>query len=117
MSRISKLAIPAALLLGALGGWLAGSGQLSALLPTGGRSVRAAAPPAAEAEGCCDGGRQQLVAYQEKSGKKPNVVFIMGDDVGWFNIGAYHRGMMSGKTPNLDRLASQGMLLTDYYAE
>ena len=41
----------------------------------------------------------------------------MGDDVGWFNIGAYHRGMMAGKTPNLDRLAAQGMLFTDYYAE
>ncbi len=51
------------------------------------------------------------------SGKKPNIVVIMGDDVGWFNIGAYHRGMMSGKTPNLDKLASQGMLFTDYYAE
>src|SRR5262245_28946115 len=49
--------------------------------------------------------------------QRPNIVFIMGDDVGWFNIGAYHRGMMSGKTPNLDRLASQGMLFTDYYAE
>ena len=41
----------------------------------------------------------------------------MGDDVGWFNIGAYHRGIMSGKTPNLDKLAAQGMLFTDYYAE
>jgi arylsulfatase len=51
------------------------------------------------------------------SGKKPNIIFIMGDDVGWFNIGAYHRGIMSGKTPNLDRLAAQGMLFTDYYAE
>src|SRR5258705_12556784 len=49
--------------------------------------------------------------------KKPNIVFIMGDDIGWFNIGAYHRGIMSGKTPNLDKLASQGMLFTDYYAE
>ena len=36
--------------------------------------------------------------------RKPNILFIVGDDVGWFNIGAYH-GMMSGKTPNLDRLA------------
>ncbi len=51
------------------------------------------------------------------SGKKPNIVFIMGDDIGWFNIGAYHRGMMAGKTPNLDKLAAQGMLFTDYYAE
>jgi arylsulfatase len=36
---------------------------------------------------------------------KPNILVIMGDDVGWFNIGAYHRGIMSGKTPNLDKLA------------
>ena len=50
-------------------------------------------------------------------GKKPNILVIMGDDVGWFNIGAYHRGIMSGKTPNLDKLASEGMLFTDYYAE
>ena len=49
--------------------------------------------------------------------QKPNVIFIMGDDVGWFNIGAYHRGIMSGKTPNLDKLAAQGMMFTDYYAE
>ena len=49
--------------------------------------------------------------------RKPNILMIMGDDVGWFNIGAYHRGIMSGKTPNLDKLASQGMMFTDYYAE
>src|SRR5215813_9885615 len=49
--------------------------------------------------------------------KKPNIIFIMGDDIGWFQIGAYHRGIMSGKTPNLDKLASQGMMFTDYYAE
>jgi arylsulfatase A-like enzyme len=49
--------------------------------------------------------------------KKPNIIVIMGDDVGWFNVGAYHRGIMSGKTPNLDKLASQGMMFTDYYAE
>ena len=41
----------------------------------------------------------------------------MGDDVGWFNVGAYHQGIMSGKTPSLDKLASQGMRFTDYYAE
>lgn len=58
----------------------------------------------------------QLNAADETP-KKPNILVIMGDDVGWFNIGAYHRGMMSGKTPNLDKLASEGMLFTDYYAE
>ena len=49
--------------------------------------------------------------------KKPNILVIMGDDVGWFNIGAYNQGIMSGKTPNLDKLAKEGMRFTDYYAE
>jgi len=49
--------------------------------------------------------------------KKPNIVVIMGDDIGMWNIGAYHRGMMAGKTPNLDKIAKEGMLFTDYYAE
>jgi arylsulfatase A-like enzyme len=52
-----------------------------------------------------------------KKEKKPNILVIMTDDVGWFNIGAYHRGIMSGKTPNIDKLANEGMLFTDYYAE
>jgi arylsulfatase len=56
-------------------------------------------------------------AQPAPSGRRPNILVIMGDDVGWFNIGAYHRGIMSGKTPNLDKLASDGMLFTDYYAE
>jgi arylsulfatase len=49
--------------------------------------------------------------------KKPNIVVIMGDDIGWFNIGAYNMGMMAGKTPNLDKLAKEGMKFTDYYGE
>lgn len=49
--------------------------------------------------------------------EKPNILVIMGDDIGWFNIGAYHQGIMSGKTPHLDKLASEGMRFTDYYAE
>src|SRR5262249_8432674 len=48
---------------------------------------------------------------------RPNIVFIMGDDIGWFNIGVSPRGMMAGGPPNLDRLAAQGMMFTDYYAE
>jgi arylsulfatase A-like enzyme len=51
------------------------------------------------------------------SGKKPNIVVIMGDDIGIWNIGAYHRGLMAGKTPHLDKLAKQGMIFTDYYCE
>ena len=41
----------------------------------------------------------------------------MGDDIGIWNLGAYHRGMMAGRTPNLDKIAAEGMLFTDYYAE
>src|SRR5688500_622755 len=48
---------------------------------------------------------------------RPNIVVIMGDDIGIWNIGAYHRGMMAGRTPNLDKLAAEGMRFTDYYAE
>jgi len=47
--------------------------------------------------------------------QKPNIIVIMGDDIGMWNIGAYHRGMMAGRTPNLDKLAAEGMLFTDYY--
>jgi arylsulfatase A-like enzyme len=54
------------------------------------------------------------VAQQQQ---KPNIIFVKGDDIGWFNIGAYHRGMMAGRTPNLDQLAFEGMMFTDYYAE
>src|SRR5579871_2639244 len=56
-------------------------------------------------------------AQPAPAGAKPNILVIMGDDIGWFNIGAYHHGIMSGKTPNLDKLAAEGMIFTDYYAE
>ncbi|RWK61493.1 MAG: arylsulfatase [Mesorhizobium sp.] len=47
----------------------------------------------------------------------PNILVIMGDDVGTWNLSAYHRGMMGGSTPNLDRIAKEGALFTDYYAQ
>src|SRR3954454_9300044 len=49
--------------------------------------------------------------------QQPNIVVIMGDDIGIWNIGAYHQGMMAGRTPNLDKIAAEGMLFTDYYSE
>ena len=54
---------------------------------------------------------------QPKAAIQPNIIVIMGDDIGITNIGAYGLHMMAGKTPNLDALAKQGMLFTDYYAE
>jgi arylsulfatase A-like enzyme len=49
--------------------------------------------------------------------KKPNIVMIMADDVGTWNLSAYHRGMMGGSTPNIDRIAKEGALFTDYYGQ
>jgi arylsulfatase A-like enzyme len=49
--------------------------------------------------------------------KKPNIVVIWGDDIGWFNISAYNHGMMGYKTPNIDRIAKEGALFTDWYGE
>jgi arylsulfatase A-like enzyme len=59
-----------------------------------------------------------LTASPEASAQqKPNILVIMGDDIGISNIGVYSHGMMAGKTPNLDKLAKEGVLFTDYYAE
>ena len=58
-----------------------------------------------------------VVNSAEAQSQQPNIIFIMGDDIGWSNIGAYNQGIMAGRTPNLDRLASEGMRFTDYYAE
>ncbi|MEL0166746.1 MAG: arylsulfatase [Pseudomonadaceae bacterium] len=48
---------------------------------------------------------------------KPNILIIWGDDVGMWNISAYHRGMMGGTTPNIDRIANDGMIFMDHYAQ
>src|SRR5439155_14509636 len=56
-------------------------------------------------------------ATAQTAAKKPNIVMIMADDVGIWNIHAYHRGMMGGSTPNVDRIAKEGALFTDYYAQ
>jgi arylsulfatase len=47
----------------------------------------------------------------------PNILLILADDIGWFDVGAYHRGIMGGRTPNIDRLAAEGALLTDHYGQ
>jgi arylsulfatase len=54
---------------------------------------------------------------KQKQPAQPNIVVIMGDDIGMWNIGAYHHGLMAGTTPNIDKLAAEGAIFTDYYAE
>jgi arylsulfatase len=83
------------------------------------RSVLLSGTALAAASAITSGTPQVAQAQQPPASgsKQPNILVIMGDDVGWFNIGAYHQGIMSGKTPNLDKLAADGMRFTDYYAE
>jgi len=92
-----------------LSGSLFAALALTAVGPT--TTAQAQQRPVAQAQ------QQPAVPAPTPAGRRPNILVIMGDDVGWFNIGAYHRGIMSGKTPNLDKLASEGMMFTDYYAE
>jgi arylsulfatase A-like enzyme len=81
------------------------------MLMRGGAAVAAAsiAPSIAAAA--------QGVSPPASSGKTPNILFIMGDDVGIWNISAYHRGMMGGSTPNIDRIAKEGLLFVDHYGQ
>jgi arylsulfatase A-like enzyme len=51
------------------------------------------------------------------SGRKPNILMIMSDDIGWFNVSAYNMGIMGYRTPNIDRIGREGAIFTDYYAE
>ena len=48
---------------------------------------------------------------------KPNILIIWGDDIGQFNVSAYNHGMMGYKTPNIDRIANEGILFTDAYGD
>ena len=49
--------------------------------------------------------------------KQPNILFIMADDIGWFNVSAYNLGIMGYRTPNIDRIAKEGALFTDFYGQ
>ena len=82
-----------------------------------GASVRKAALGAVAISSFMLAGGSTTAYAQATTAKQPNIVVIMGDDIGMWNIGAYHRGMMAGRTPNLDKMAKEGMLFTDYYAE
>src|SRR6266852_6242399 len=132
----TRLQMIVVLAIGGLFGYAAASGKLEVF-----RKANAEPPqlplanketgtPGAAVSPCCPEGssKGQLVALADPkvtgalakaqaNGKKPNILFIMGDDIGMWNLGAYHRGLMAGRTPNLDKLAKEGMLFTDYYAE
>jgi arylsulfatase len=123
-----KTAVAACLALSAIGGIIAccsqlaksgsGDNRTSSNFPAANQAASpAASTPLPSVNEIAKAGAPSLASAPAAGGKKPNIVVIMGDDVGIWNIGAYSRGMMAGKTPHLDKLAKEGMLFTDYYAE
>src|SRR5438034_11172328 len=58
-----------------------------------------------------------VAAVAQPQQQKPNILVIMGDDIGYWNISAYNRGVMGYRTPNIDRIAGEGALFTDYYGQ
>src|SRR5215472_9788718 len=63
--------------------------------------------------------QRAFAAAQESAGgssTKPNILFIMGDDIGWMQPSIYHRGLMVGESPNIDRIGREGAVFVDYVA-
>jgi arylsulfatase len=118
---------------GALLGYAAASGQLASLWQTNAAAQPSESGPAGGAgPNCCsegadrdlllawaDGGaaRQEGGGQPAGGGKKPNILMIMGDDIGWFNPSCYHSGIMGYQTPNIDRIAKEGARFTDWYGQ
>ncbi len=82
-----------------------------------GTTVAAAAAATAMTTRVQDAAAQAAARVEASTGKKPNIVIIWGDDVGLTDISAYSFGMMGFRTPNIDRVAREGVMFTDYYAE
>jgi arylsulfatase len=57
------------------------------------------------------------IGAQAADAKKPNILILWGDDIGWWNISAYNHGQMGYKTPNIDRIEKEGVAFTDYFAQ
>ena len=65
-------------------------------------------------------GRSRLAQAQQRdarTSRQPNILVIFGDDIGYWNVSAYNRGMMGYRTPNIDRIAKEGAIFTDHYAQ
>src|SRR5215813_5719120 len=71
---------------------------------------------AASAVGSAASIKTARAQQQQPAGRRPNILVIFGDDIGMWNVGAYCNGMM-GRTPNIDRIAKDGILFTDHYGQ
>src|SRR5215471_4229302 len=103
--------------------WIgAGTVALSAALSTAVVSMQAGwalhaaprvAPPTGPAVVRNVAAARAAAAQATAAGRKPNILVIFGDDIGWFNVSAYNRGEMGYRTPNIDRIAREGGIFTD----
>ncbi len=137
MLQNSRMSMIAVIGLGTALGWLAASGRFDTKLnaeqsktPLDSSDSTIGTTPACRSQGLCREAlmvktdlpaiaahNQNVFAKAQNSGKKPNICIIWGDDIGQSNISAYSHGVMGYKTPNIDRVAKDGMMFTDYYAE
>src|SRR5262245_34453754 len=123
-SHLASVALVAA---GAVLGWATASGRLTYAKLAAGHAetpAKATTTTRTPARPCCDAAgteaaRFPVAAYGpevaanlQKEGKKPNVLVIWGDDIGTWNISHNNRGMMGYKTPNIDRIAKEGVSFT-----
>jgi arylsulfatase len=120
------------LAVGGLLGYAAASTRFDGLRKANAEPTRPATADKADDHACCSNGavRGELVALadakeesarsekqgDQKNGSRPNILFIMADDIGWMQPGCYHRGLMVGETPNIDRIANEGAIFMDYVA-
>jgi len=119
------------LLVGGLTGWAAASGRFESLLNADIKSAACSveSPSCPLAGDCCKetskaaalatiaAHNQRVSTAAAQNGKKPNILMIMGDDIGWFNPSCYHSGVMGYQTPNIDRIAKEGARFTDWYGQ
>ena len=129
MFRMSNVSLLAALAIGSVGGWAGASGKFDALLRAEPHAATAVESMPCSEGGCCANSDKaammaaigahnaRVSANLQKDGKKPNILVIFGDDIGIPQISAYTQGLMGYKTPNIDRIAKEGMLFTDSYGQ
>jgi arylsulfatase len=132
--RNTKVLAVASIGLGMLLGYAAASGRLNPWeraqanppkegVRGRGSGVREQGVPVLAPDPCCltpsvlGAHNEKVAALAQKSGKKPNILIIWGDDIGWFNPSCYHGGVMGYQTPNIDRIAKEGVRFTDWYGQ
>jgi arylsulfatase A-like enzyme len=133
MLKRSNLVSLALVAVGMIVGWAAASGKLdfsrkaeASVESAGSKSTLAPATPnqpnceptiSPAARAALDAHNYKVSTTLQKEGKKPNILVLWGDDIGVHNISAYNHGIMGYQTPNIDRIAKEGALFTDAYAQ